>query len=96
ATEEYAWRWFRERQALGSDDVRILRQIVYVFSARTAQRWREGRGFLIGDAAHTMPPYMGQGACSGMRDGLTLAWKLDLVLRGFADDAFLDTYEAER
>ncbi len=39
---------------------------------------------------------MGQGACSGMRDGLTLAWKLDLVLRGFADDAFLDTYEAER
>ncbi|QQT69631.1 bifunctional 3-(3-hydroxy-phenyl)propionate/3-hydroxycinnamic acid hydroxylase [Brevibacterium casei] len=96
ATEEYAWRWFRERHGLGPDDVRILRQIVYVFSARTAQRWREGRAFLIGDAAHTMPPYMGQGACSGMRDGLTLAWKLDLVLRGFADDAFLDTYEAER
>lgn len=96
ATEEYAWRWFRERHNLGPEDVRILRQIVYIFSARTAVRWRDGRAFLIGDAAHTMPPYMGQGACSGMRDGLTLAWKLDLVLRGHADDAFLDTYETER
>ncbi|GAA3844228.1 bifunctional 3-(3-hydroxy-phenyl)propionate/3-hydroxycinnamic acid hydroxylase [Brevibacterium ammoniilyticum] len=95
-TEEHAWKWFRERHDLGPEDVRILRHIVYVFSARTAHRWRDGRAFLIGDAAHTMPPYMGQGACSGMRDGLTLAWKLDLVLRGHADEAFLDTYEEER
>ncbi|MFB9923145.1 bifunctional 3-(3-hydroxy-phenyl)propionate/3-hydroxycinnamic acid hydroxylase [Amycolatopsis halotolerans] len=95
-TADWAWRWLRERHGLGPDDVRILRQIVYTFSARTAVAWRRGRVLLAGDAAHTMPPYMGQGACSGMRDGITLGWKLDLVLRGLAGDALLDTYEAER
>ncbi len=93
---EVAWRWLRETHDVGPDDVRIVRQIVYVFEARIAQRWRDGRVFLAGDAAHTMPPYMGQGACSGMRDGLSLAWKLDLVLQGKADDTLLDTYESER
>lgn len=93
---DYAWRFLREKHGLGPDDVEILRQIVYVFSARTARQWRSGRVLLAGDAAHTMPPYMGQGACSGMRDGITLAWKLDLVLSGKATGALLDTYEAER
>ncbi|GAB92402.1 bifunctional 3-(3-hydroxy-phenyl)propionate/3-hydroxycinnamic acid hydroxylase MhpA [Gordonia rhizosphera] len=96
ATEEFAWRWLRERHDLGPDDLTILRHIVYTFSARTAETWRVGRVFLAGDAAHTMPPYMGQGACSGMRDGITLAWKLDLVLSGRAGESLLDSYEAER
>ncbi|TSD93628.1 bifunctional 3-(3-hydroxy-phenyl)propionate/3-hydroxycinnamic acid hydroxylase [Skermania sp. ID1734] len=95
-TEDFAWQWFRERHGLGPSDLRILRQIIYTFSARTAQSWRQGRVLLAGDAAHTMPPYMGQGACSGMRDGITLAWKLDLVLTGRSGDELLDTYEAER
>lgn len=93
---EVAWKWLRETHNIGPEDVRIERQIVYTFEARVAERWRDGRVFLAGDAAHTMPPYMGQGACSGMRDGLTLAWKLDLVLQGKAGDELLDTYEAER
>lgn len=92
----FAWRWLAETHGLGPEDVRILRQVVYTFQGRIAERWREGRVLLAGDAAHTTPPYMGQGACSGMRDGITLAWKLDLVLRGLAGDALLDTYEAER
>ncbi|MDQ4502475.1 bifunctional 3-(3-hydroxy-phenyl)propionate/3-hydroxycinnamic acid hydroxylase [Sinomonas sp. ASV322] len=93
---EFAWQWLRETHGLGPEDVKILRQVVYTFQGRIAERWRQGRVFLAGDAAHTTPPYMGQGACSGMRDGITLGWKLDLVLRGKADDSLLDTYEAER
>lgn len=96
ATEEFAWRWLHDVHGLGPRDVRILRHVVYSFEARVARRWRAGRVFLAGDAAHTTPPYMGQGACSGMRDGITLGWKLDLVLRGLAEDGLLDTYEAER
>jgi len=76
--------------------VTIIRQIVYTFEARVAQSWRVGRVFLAGDAAHTMPPYLGQGACSGIRDSVNLTWKLDLVLRGQAEDSLLDTYETER
>ncbi|UUU29306.1 bifunctional 3-(3-hydroxy-phenyl)propionate/3-hydroxycinnamic acid hydroxylase [Streptomyces sp. CA-210063] len=93
---ETAWRLLREYHGLGPDDVRITRQLVYGFEARIATRWRTGRVFLAGDAAHTMPPYLGQGACSGIRDATNLAWKLHLVLGGQAPDALLDTYESER
>lgn len=74
----------------------IARQIVYHFQARIAERWRRGRVFLAGDAAHTMPPYAGQGVCSSIRDVNNLAWKLDLVLDGLAPDTILDSYELER
>ncbi|WP_181801183.1 bifunctional 3-(3-hydroxy-phenyl)propionate/3-hydroxycinnamic acid hydroxylase MhpA [Streptomyces shenzhenensis] len=93
---ETGWRLLREYHDLGPDDVRITRQLVYGFEARIATRWRTGRVFLAGDAAHTMPPYLGQGACSGIRDATNLAWKLHLVLGGLAPDALLDTYESER
>src|SRR4051812_9562362 len=91
---ETAWRLLADL-GLGPDDVEIVRQLVYTFEARTAEQWRRGRTFLIGDAAHTMPPFMGQGMCSGMRDAKNLVWKLDLVLRGLASDALLDTFEEE-
>jgi 2-polyprenyl-6-methoxyphenol hydroxylase-like FAD-dependent oxidoreductase len=84
------------RYGVGPDDIEPIRQIVYTFEARIAERWRDGRVFLVGDAAHTMPPFMGQGMCSGIRDASNLAWKLDLVLRGVAGDSLLDSYEAER
>ncbi|MFF8022048.1 bifunctional 3-(3-hydroxy-phenyl)propionate/3-hydroxycinnamic acid hydroxylase [Streptomyces sp. NPDC007896] len=95
-TPETAWRLLREYHGLGPDDVRITRQLVYGFEARIANRWRTGRVFLAGDAAHTMPPYLGQGACSGLRDATNLAWKLHLVLGDRAPDTLLDTYESER
>jgi 2-polyprenyl-6-methoxyphenol hydroxylase-like FAD-dependent oxidoreductase len=91
---EKAWELLA-REGVGPDDVEIVRQLVYTFEARTAVRWRHGRTFLIGDAAHTMPPFMGQGMCSGMRDAKNLTWKLDLVLRGLAPEAILDTYQEE-
>ena len=94
--EAFAWKWLGERHGLGPDDLKIIRHTVYTFEARIAESWRQGCVFLSGDAAHTMPPYLGEGACSGMRDGLNLGWKLDLVLRGLADDALLDTYQIER
>lgn len=92
-----AWQWLRETHGLGPDDVEIIRQVLYPIKATMADSWSSGgRVFLMGDAAHTMPPTMGQGACSGMRDAITLAWKLDLVLRGRAAEDLLATYEVER
>ncbi|MEU6551949.1 FAD-dependent monooxygenase [Streptomyces sp. NPDC046915] len=93
---EVAWEWLSQTWGLGPDDVEIIRQVVYPFLTRIARSWRVGRTFLAGDAAHTMPPYTGKGACAAMRDAKNLAWKLDLVLRGLADDELLDTYQQER
>lgn len=76
--------------------VRIERASIYTFEAKTAARWRSGRLLLLGDAAHTMPPMMGQGLVSGLRDAANLAWKLDLVLRDVAGEKLLESYEVER
>ncbi len=95
-TPEAAFRMLEAYHGLGRQDVELIRNLVYTFECRLAERWRVGRVFLAGDAAHTNPPYLGQGACSGMRDAANLSWKLDLVLRGHADDALLDSYEVER
>jgi 3-(3-hydroxy-phenyl)propionate hydroxylase len=77
-------------------DYALVRAAVYTFHATLATRWRKGPLFVCGDAAHQMPPFLGQGLGSGARDAANLAWKLDLVLRGVASDALLDTYQAER
>ncbi|RQT14859.1 bifunctional 3-(3-hydroxy-phenyl)propionate/3-hydroxycinnamic acid hydroxylase [Burkholderia contaminans] len=74
----------------------VKRVAIYRFHAVVAQQWRDSRVFLLGDAAHQMPPFMGQGLCAGVRDAYNLAWKLDAVLRGKADDVLLDTYGEER
>ena len=96
-SDERAWKWLKDTHNLGPDDVDIIRQVLYPIKARMAETWSVGgRAFLLGDAAHTMPPTMGQGACSGMRDAITLSWKLDLVLRGTASTELLSTYETER
>ncbi|SCL14156.1 flavoprotein hydroxylase [Micromonospora nigra] len=78
------------------DTARLDRYGVYTTQACSADTWRRGRVFLAGDAAHVMPPFLGQGMSSGFRDVVNLAWKLDLVHRGIADDTLLDTYEVER
>jgi 3-(3-hydroxy-phenyl)propionate hydroxylase len=74
----------------------VVRAAVYTFRAAVAGSWRAGRVFLAGDAAHLTPPFVGQGLGLGLRDVHQLVWKLACVLAGDADDAVLDTYQAER
>ncbi len=74
----------------------IWRSAVYRFHALLAQRWRHGRVFLLGDACHQTPPFLGQGMCAGLRDAGNLAWKLAMVLQEGAPDDLLDSYEEER
>ena len=76
--------------------VTIVRQTVFKFRGIVARRWHRDRVFLLGDAAHQAPPFLGQGMCAGMRDAANLTWKLALVLQGYADERLLDSYEAER
>jgi 3-(3-hydroxy-phenyl)propionate hydroxylase len=78
------------------DGVRLERKAVYRFHGLVAERWREGRVLLVGDAAHQMPPFAGQGMCSGIRDAGNLAWKLAAVLQREAGEGLLDSYQAER
>lgn len=74
----------------------VERCTAYTFNAVVADRWRDGCVLLLGDAAHMMPPFAGQGLNSGIRDAANLAWKIDDVWHGRAADSLLDTYEAER
>jgi 3-(3-hydroxy-phenyl)propionate hydroxylase len=76
--------------------VEIVRAVEYIFRAQIADRWRAGRVFLAGDAAHLSPPFVGQGMGLGLRDVHQLAWKLAAVLAGEAGDDLLDSYQAER
>ena len=68
----------------------------YRFHQRVAERWRSGRVFLAGDAAHLYAPFGARGLNSGVEDAVNLGWRLALVRAGVADDRLLDGYEAER
>ncbi|MGV9799017.1 bifunctional 3-(3-hydroxy-phenyl)propionate/3-hydroxycinnamic acid hydroxylase MhpA [Mycobacterium sp. NPDC003449] len=74
----------------------LVRVAEYTFRARIAERWRDGRVFLLGDAAHLTPPFIGQGMGAGLRDAFNLCWKLTAVLAGDLPAAVLDSYEEER
>ena len=93
--EEEIWKVLGA-QGITPEHVEILRAVIYSHHVRVADRWRVGRVFLAGDAAHAMPPWIGQGMSAGVRDMANLCWKLEAVLRGRAPDALLDSYQAER
>ena len=78
------------------DGLQIIRSATYTFRAQMASRFRDGRIFLLGDAAHLTPPFIGQGLAGGLRDADNLAWKLAYVLTGRAGEDLLDTYDSER
>ena len=86
------------RRVLGMPTLplRLLNALPWQLTVRTAAQLQAGRVFLAGDAAHTMTPYAGKGATSGVQDVHNLAWKLAAVLRGQAPAGLLATYDAER
>ncbi|WP_343450467.1 bifunctional 3-(3-hydroxy-phenyl)propionate/3-hydroxycinnamic acid hydroxylase MhpA [Micromonospora oryzae] len=77
-------------------ELEVVRAAEYTFRAQVADRWRDRRIFLLGDAAHLTPPFVGQGLGAGLRDAMNLAWKLAGVLDASLPDSVLDTYEIER
>jgi putative polyketide hydroxylase len=94
------------REAAGLSDVTVslrlqipgtdLKVLSFAIGAQVAQQYRAGRVFLVGDAAHIVPPTGGFGANTGIQDAHNLAWKLAAVVRGEAGPALLDTYHDER
>ncbi|MFZ0228145.1 MAG: bifunctional 3-(3-hydroxy-phenyl)propionate/3-hydroxycinnamic acid hydroxylase [Mycobacterium sp.] len=92
---EAIWKVLND-QGITDAHVEILRAVIYSHHVRVADRWRVGRIFLAGDAAHAMPPWIGQGMSAGVRDAANLCWKLGAVLQGQAPESLLDSYQAER
>ncbi|MCT7660344.1 FAD-dependent monooxygenase [Mycobacterium deserti] len=93
--EDNVWKLLAE-EGVTPDDVDIARTWSYTFHVRKAQQWRVGRVLLLGDAAHVMPPFAGQGISGAFRDAANVVWKLEAVVRGRASDDLLDTYQTER
>ncbi|MFG1912763.1 FAD-dependent monooxygenase [Kribbella sp. NPDC048928] len=100
ADEEPTLEWL-QRAAVERSGVPGLRVTsprwlsVWRYSLRIAERYRSGRVFIAGDAAHVHSPFGAFGLNSGVQDAYNLGWKLALVLQG-APEALLDTYEEER
>ena len=93
-SERYIWNflkpWLKKSEAI------IERKTIYTFESAIARKWRKGRVFIAGDAAHLMPPFMGQGMCAGIRDASNLAWKIANCLRNKFNEKLLNTYQSER
>ena len=81
---------------LDAQSGKLKRAKIYNFHALVAETFQQGRVFLLGDAAHQTPPFLGQGMCAGIRDAYNLCWKVSGVLQGNYPAALLDTYTSER
>ena len=77
-------------------EAKVIRSVVYGFSERIAGRLQDGRIFLLGDAAHVMPPFGAQAMNTGARDAHNICWKIAAVLSGRASERLPQTYESER
>ncbi|MFI5621883.1 bifunctional 3-(3-hydroxy-phenyl)propionate/3-hydroxycinnamic acid hydroxylase [Nocardioides sp. NPDC051685] len=85
-----------ERHVPDPRAISVIGKRVFTHHGRISSKFRHGRVFLAGDAAHLMPVWLGQGWNSGIRDATNLSWKLSAVLRGQADQSLLDSYHTER
>lgn len=94
-THDQLWKLLNSL-GVTQEDVEIHQHAFYRHHVRYADQWRKGRVFLLGDAAHLMPPWAGSGMQSGIRDAFNLTWKLREVLGGRLPERLLDSYEAER
>ncbi len=74
----------------------VLHNKLYKFKSVIAKKWKIGNIFLLGDSAHQMAPYIGQGMCAGIRDSANLCWKLDLIMSKKSKEDLLTSYEYER
>jgi len=85
------------RTAVGEDiDIEILQVAPWQPCEQVADQFRCGRVFLVGDSAHTMPPFKGGGANTAIQSAHNLAWKMAAVIDGAAEPALLDTFHTER
>ena len=93
-SNSYIWNflksWLKKTEAF------IERKTIYTFESAISRKWKKGRIFIAGDAAHLMPPFMGQGMCAGIRDVSNLAWKISKCLRNKHNERLLNTYQSER
>lgn len=94
ARHDNIWRLLEGQ--LTPDQGRIWRAATYRFHALVANQWRQGNIFLLGDAAHQTPPFMGQGLNQGLRDAGNLCWKIGAVFHGRASSSIFDSYQTER
>lgn len=83
-------------QGVSADRLELVRVAEYTFRAQVADHWRRANMFILGDAAHLTPPFIGQGLCAGLRDAVNLGWKLAGVVNGWLPEAVLNSYESER
>lgn len=79
-----------------TSDFEVVRVAEYTFRAQLADRWRRGNVFILGDAAHLTPPFIGQGMGAGIRDAANLSWKIAAVIEGALPAGILDSYQTER
>jgi 3-(3-hydroxy-phenyl)propionate hydroxylase len=87
----------KARRFIGEvDELEVIGQNVYTVHHRVADRWRDGRVFLMGDAAHLITPMWALGLNTGVLDASNLPWRLAWVERGWAEPSLLDGYEAEQ
>ena len=90
----YIWNFLKPW--LKKNEAYLERKTIYTFKSAISRKWVKGRIFIAGDAAHLMPPFMGQGMCAGIRDVSNLAWKIVKCLKNKHDERLLKTYHSER